>query len=78
MSAIGLTATDLLDALWQTLGPTAVLVGDDLPERNRTDWSFLPPTAPLAVIRPESAEEVAAALRLCHTRRAFRSRRRAG
>ena len=33
------------------LGPTAVLWGADVPERNGNDWSAQPPSPPLAVVR---------------------------
>lgn len=56
----------LLAKLRLELGTNAVLSGRDLPERNRTDWSFLPNADPLAVVRPASTKEVAIALRLCH------------
>ncbi|MBU1312916.1 MAG: FAD-binding oxidoreductase [Alphaproteobacteria bacterium] len=56
----------LLAELRLGLGASAVLSGSDLPERNRTDWSFLPYADPMAVVRPGSTEEVAKALRLCH------------
>jgi FAD/FMN-containing dehydrogenase len=45
------------------LGPAGYLAGDAIPARNRTDWSFLPPTEPVAVLRPTTTEEVAAILR---------------
>ncbi|MBC2775440.1 FAD-binding oxidoreductase [Rhizobium sp. AQ_MP] len=56
----------LLAKLRLELGSNAVLSGDDLPARNRTDWSFLPNAEPLAVVRPASTEEVATTLTLCH------------
>ena len=55
-----------LKALSQALGPAAVLVGADLPARNESDWSGLPPVRPLAVLRPADAAGVAAALGLCN------------
>jgi FAD/FMN-containing dehydrogenase len=58
-------ALPTLMALQQVLGPSAVLMGDDIPERNRNDWSSQAPTQPLAVIRPIDAQGVAAALRAC-------------
>lgn len=53
-------------ALRAALGDAAVLAGEDVPERNRNDWSGLPATRPLAVVRPRTTGEVAAALRVCH------------
>ncbi|MBP6900345.1 MAG: FAD-binding oxidoreductase [Burkholderiaceae bacterium] len=59
------TALELLQALRRQLGDSAVLIGDDVPERNRNDWSSQPPTRPLAVVRPLDAAGVSAALRCC-------------
>ena len=55
-----------LDALLQELGPTAVLAGQDVPARNRNDYSGLLPTQPMAVVRPADPAGVAAAMRICH------------
>ncbi len=49
----------LAEDLASVLDSSAVLVGADMPERARTDWSSLPATAPSAVFRPSSTEEVA-------------------
>lgn len=54
-----------LDELRRLLGPQGFKDGADLPQRNRTDWSFLPPTDPVAVMRPTTTEEVASILRHC-------------
>ena len=59
-------AEDLLAALREALGDQAVAAGADVPERNRSDWSPLPPVTPLAVVRPATPEGVAAAMRLAH------------
>ncbi|MEK0085770.1 FAD-binding oxidoreductase [Benzoatithermus flavus] len=56
----------VVEALLAALGPELVLAGEAVPERNRADWSGLPPTRPLAVVRPRATEEVATALRICH------------
>ena len=53
---------DSLHRLREALGADAVLIGADVPERNRNDWSSQPPTRPLAVVRPIDAAGVAAAL----------------
>ena len=58
--------TAIVENLVQALGSGTVLVGDEVPERNRDDWSGLPETSPLAVVRPRTTAEVATALRLCH------------
>ncbi len=52
--------------LSKALGADRVLVGDDVPERNWSDWVRIAPARPLALVRPRSTEEVATALRLCH------------
>jgi FAD/FMN-containing dehydrogenase len=56
----------VLDELRATLDANAVLAGDDVPRRNRNDYSGLAPTTPLALVRPADTEGVAAALRICH------------
>jgi FAD/FMN-containing dehydrogenase len=61
--------TDVIGALREALGPEIVLVGEEVPERNRNDWSGLPPTRPLAVLRPRTTEQVSTALKLCHAHR---------
>ena len=52
-------------ALREQLGASAVLFGDEVPQRNRNDWSTQPPTLPLAVVRPLDAAGVSAALVAC-------------
>jgi FAD/FMN-containing dehydrogenase len=54
-----------LDELLNELGPAAVLTDVALPARNCNDCSGLPPTRPLAVVRPADAAGVAAAVRIC-------------
>jgi FAD/FMN-containing dehydrogenase len=56
----------VIAALRAALGADAVLSDSDVPERNRDDWSGLPQTRPLAVLRPRDTQEVATALRICH------------
>ena len=64
--AITVPAEDaLLSALLAELGPSSVLSGDAIPVRNEKDWSTLAPVRPLAVVRPVTAEEVSATMRLC-------------
>ena len=62
-------AGEVVAALRAELGAEVVLTGENIPERNRDDWSGLPPTQPLAVLRPRTTAEVAAALRVCHAHR---------
>ncbi|MCW4116742.1 FAD-binding oxidoreductase [Aurantimonas sp. MSK8Z-1] len=47
------------------LGGDLVIVGEAIPARNRQDWSGLPPVRPLALVRPRTTADVAAALTLC-------------
>lgn len=54
-----------LEALSKTFDGRTVLSGDDIPKRNLQDTSYLDPVVPLAVVRPDSAEGVAAAVKLC-------------
>ena len=42
------------------------LAGADVPARNASDATLLPPTPPLAVVRPATTEAVSATLRICH------------
>ncbi|MFT4266814.1 MAG: FAD-binding oxidoreductase [Xenophilus sp.] len=51
------------------MGDDAVASGGDLSERCLGDWSGLGPVAPLALVRPRSTDEVAAALRIAHAHR---------
>ncbi|MFO1067924.1 MAG: FAD-binding oxidoreductase [Geminicoccaceae bacterium] len=57
---------ELVAALQRELGDGVVLAGAAVPERNRQDWSGLPATAPLAVVRARTTADVATTLRLCH------------
>lgn len=57
---------DIVAALEAALGPGAVLQGEAIPERNRSDWSGLGPVLPLALVRPRTTHEVATILRTCH------------
>ena len=55
-----------LETLLAALGPSAVLWGADIPERNHNDYSGLQASPPLAVVRPADTAGVATALRICH------------
>lgn len=57
---------DGTNALFALLGSAGYLDGQDIPARNRTDWSFLPPADPCAVLRPSTTSEVSAILRHAH------------
>ena len=56
----------LVDDLRAALGHSAVLTGADIGARHVSDKSETGTTAPLAVVRPRTVEEVSAALKLCH------------
>lgn len=56
----------LIARLKETLGPAAVLTGDAIPERNRSDATKLAPSLPAALVLPRSTADVSATLALCH------------
>ena len=56
----------VLAALRQALPPGTLLAGEDIPARNRADWSGMGPAAALALARPASTAEVSDVLRICH------------
>src|SRR5690349_1976617 len=64
-SSVATLAPAPLLELRERLGPAAVLIGPDVPERNCNDWSTQPPSPPLAVVRPVDAAGVSAALKAC-------------
>lgn len=51
--------------LRQQFPAAAVMTGDDIPQRNLQDTSYLPAVRPLAIVRPDSPEGVAEAMRIC-------------
>ncbi|MDT7548356.1 MAG: hypothetical protein QOE84_750 [Actinomycetota bacterium] len=55
----------LLDALRSAVGPSHVLVDDDVRASYETDWTGRFTGAALAVVRPASTDEVAAVVRAC-------------
>ena len=57
---------NVLQALVDELGSQKVLVGQQIEQRYKTDWSKAVECEPLAVVRPRSTEDVAAAMRVCH------------
>jgi FAD/FMN-containing dehydrogenase len=57
--------SQFLSELARMLG-SAVLTGDAVSDKHRTDMSLSGTELPLAVIRPRTTEEVSAALRVCH------------
>jgi FAD/FMN-containing dehydrogenase len=58
--------TDAIAALRQKLGAAAVLYGDEISVRYEVDYSGENRCPPLAVVRPASTDEVAAALAVCN------------
>ncbi|EJC81064.1 FAD/FMN-dependent dehydrogenase [Rhizobium leguminosarum bv. trifolii WSM2297] len=54
-----------LATLAQALPSVALLVGPDIPARNRQDTSYLPSEPPLAVVRPDNPQDIAEAMRIC-------------
>jgi len=68
ISSLPRTSATALAALLQLrdeLGDAAVLIGTDVPTRNKNDTSAQAASEPLAVVRPVDAEGVARTLRLC-------------
>ena len=55
----------LIAALRAALGPQAVLTGAAVGERHRSDASLTGACLPAAVLRPDTAQGIATALRLC-------------
>jgi FAD/FMN-containing dehydrogenase len=60
-----MTAPEAVSALRETLGADVVSLPDEFGERRVADWSGLPGAAPLALLRPRTTQEVAAALSIC-------------
>ena len=60
--------SDVIDALVNALG-SQVRIGPDIPARNHADASGLAPTPPRALILPQTTEDVATALKICHAHR---------
>jgi FAD/FMN-containing dehydrogenase len=56
----------LLREFASALPGQTLVTGDAIDARYWHDWSGLPPVRPALLLRPRSAEEVAAAMRLCH------------
>ncbi|WP_278876511.1 FAD-binding oxidoreductase [Paracoccus yeei] len=54
-----------LAALAAAFPPAALLQGGAIPARNLQDTSYLPPETPLAVLRPDTPQGVAEAVRIC-------------
>src|SRR5690606_22043441 len=59
----------LIDELTEALGAHAVQTAEAIPESHHADWSGVAPVMPLALVLPDSTEQVAMALRICHAHR---------
>jgi FAD/FMN-containing dehydrogenase len=59
----------IIDALTRALGEAAVLTGERIQDRFRSDASTTGTSLPKAVIRPSSVEETSTALRICNNHR---------
>ena len=55
-----------IQELITALGAGAVFVGEDIPQRNRNDYSGLPPSLPAVLVRPADTAGVSATLKICH------------
>ncbi|WP_201830133.1 FAD-binding oxidoreductase [Microvirga zambiensis] len=60
--------TIVIDELVAALG-TQIRLGPDIPVRNHADASGLAPAAPLALVLPQTTDDVSTALRICHAHR---------
>ncbi len=59
-------AFEICKSLQDQFGVSSVLIGDEVPERNRNDWGPGPATLPVAVIRPRNTHELAVCMAACH------------
>ncbi|MDH3506652.1 MAG: FAD-binding oxidoreductase [Gammaproteobacteria bacterium] len=57
---------DLIADMRELLEPSAVLTGEQLGDKYSVDYTGENPHEPLAVLRPKTAQEVAAIMRACH------------
>ena len=60
---------NLVQALGEQLGKDKVFVGEEILAKYLSDASLLPPTVPVALVRPTSTSDVSATLRLCNAER---------
>ncbi|HSG66064.1 MAG TPA: FAD-binding oxidoreductase, partial [Gammaproteobacteria bacterium] len=57
--------SDILADLTATLGPNTVIVGPQVGDKYSVDYTAENPRKPIAVVRPQSTEELAGVMRLC-------------
>jgi FAD/FMN-containing dehydrogenase len=55
-----------IDALVQALGDDLVATGPGIPDRRHGDWSGVPYSVPLALLRPRNTEQLARMLHICN------------
>ncbi len=60
--------SNVIEALTAALG-SQVRTGSDIPSRNHADASGLQPNPPMALLLPQTTEDIATALRICHQHR---------
>ncbi|MBP1845649.1 FAD/FMN-containing dehydrogenase [Rhizobium petrolearium] len=65
MAELSPQQTACLAALAAHFSPATCLAGEDVPIRNEADTSFLPRTRPIALVRPDTPQGVADAVRIC-------------
>ena len=55
-----------IDALVQALGDDLVATGPGIPDRRHGDWSGVPYSVPLALLRPRNTEQLERMLHICN------------
>ena len=61
-----MTTSNALAALLEALGTDLVATGAAIPDRRHSDWSGVPGSVPLALLRPRTTEQLAQMLRICN------------
>jgi hypothetical protein len=61
-----MSSANAIDALVQALGDDLVATGPGIPDRRYGDWSGVPYSVPLALLRPRNTEQLARMLQICH------------
>lgn len=60
---------DFQDLFGEFLQPNQILIGEKIPERHHSDWTYQDKLPPLAVLLPNSTEQVSRILSLCNQHR---------